>query len=115
MTTIPSSAISRMGMQAAGKQQQASAHNVANLNTDGFESVETVQESVGEGGVTTAVRPTGDPSPMILRGQDWVHGSNTDLVRESVNQIAASGAYRANAAAFRAADEMTDELLNIRA
>ena len=113
MTTIPSSAISRMGMNAAAKQQQASAHNISNLNTDGFESVETVQESVEQGGVVTHARPTGDPGPMILRGQELIRGSNTDLVRESVNQIAAVGSYRANAAAFRAADEMTDELLNL--
>ena len=115
MTTIPSSAIARMGMQAAAKQQQASTHNIANLNTDGFKSVETVQESVEGGGVTADVRETGDPSPVVLRGADLVVASNTDLVRESVNQITALGAYRASAAAFRTADEMTDELLEILA
>ena len=115
MTTIPSSAIARMGMQAAAKQQQASTHNIANLNTDGFKSLETVQESVEAGGVTTEVRETTDPGPAVLRGADLVVASNTDLVRESVHQIAALGAYRANAAAFRAADEMTDELLEILA
>lgn len=102
-------------MQAAAKQQQASAHNVSNMNTDGFQSVETVQETSAQGGVTTDVRPTGDPAPMLLRDQELVLGSNTDLVRESVNQISALGAYRANAAAFKVADEMTDELLEILA
>jgi flagellar basal body rod protein FlgG len=115
MSTIPSSSISQMGMQAAAKQQQASAHNVSNLNTDGFQAVEIVQEMSAQGGVTTDVRHTGDSAPMFLRGQDLVQGSNTDLVRESVNQISALGAYRANAAAFKAADEMTDELLKILA
>ena len=115
MTTIPSSMIATMGMHAAAKQQQASTHNVSNLNTDGFQSVETVQESLKNGGVTTDVRLTGDPAPMVLRGTELIQASNTDLVKESVNQITALGAYRANAAAFRAADEMTDELLNLLA
>ena len=115
MSTIPSMSISQMGMQAAAKQQRASAHNVSNMNTDGFQSIETVQEMSAHGGVTTDVRHTGDQAPMLLRGQEWVLGSNTDLIRESVNQISALGAYRANAAAFKTADEMTDELLKILA
>ena len=112
MTTIPSSAISRMGMQAAAKQQKASAHNVSNLNTDGFQAVEVVQQSEESGGVTTEVRETGAPNPLLLRDGQLVAGSNTDLVRETINQVAALASYRANAAAFRAADEMTDELLD---
>ena len=102
-----------MGMHAAARRHDATAHNVANLNTDGFESVETVQQTVPGGGVASSVQKTGDPSPVIWRGGQLVVGSNTDLVRESVNQITSLGAYRANAAVFRTADEMTEALLEI--
>jgi len=102
-----------MGMNVAASKQRASAHNVSNLQTDGFQAVETTQEAISTGGVTAQVRPTGDPSPMVWRGDQLVVGSNTDLVRETVNQITALGSYRANAAVFKTADEMSEALLEI--
>ena len=88
---------------------------MANLQTDGFQSVETVAQTLPGGGVSSSVRPTGDPSPVIWRAGELVAGSNTDLVRESVNQITALASYRANAAAFHGSDEMTGTLLEILA
>lgn len=113
MSTIPSSALSVSGMNAAAKRHQASAHNVANLNTDGFQSVETVQETLPGGGVMATSQKSQTPSPVLWRGDELVVGSNTDLVRETVNQITSLGAYRANVAAFQTAGEMSDALLEI--
>ena len=107
--------LSSTGMHVAAKRLQAASHNVANLNTDGFQSVETVQQTLPSGGATAYVRETGDSSPMIWRSGELVVGSNTDLVRESVNQITALASFRANAAAFRASDEMVGSLLEILA
>jgi flagellar hook protein FlgE len=107
--------ISSSGMNVAAKRLRAASHNVANLQTDGFQAVETVSQTLPGGGASSTVHPTGAPSSVIWRAGELVAGSNTDLVRESVNQITALASYRANAAVFRGSDEMTGTLLEILA
>ncbi len=54
MNSISSIALS--GLNAAQTSLNASAHNVANLATEGFKRQETVQTAQSGGGVTTSVR-----------------------------------------------------------
>ncbi|TAF86451.1 MAG: hypothetical protein EAZ54_01605, partial [Curvibacter sp.] len=51
MNSISSIALS--GLNAAQTSLNASAHNVANLATEGFKRQETVQSAQSGGGVTT--------------------------------------------------------------
>jgi flagellar basal body rod protein FlgC len=76
------------GMRAASARLEASAHEVA-----------------------TATTPGAGPAPLPDGAVTGVQGA--DLVGEVVNHIAALAAYRANAGSFRAADAMTEALLDI--
>ena len=95
------SSIAALGMTQASRQLGASAHNVANVGTDGFVAARS--------GVATSA----GPAPLVLRDGALVAGSGTDLVAETVNQVAALATYRANAATFRAGEGMTEALLDI--
>lgn len=87
-------------VRAFGTGQQASAHNVANLNTDQFKaSVATFQEN-RSGGVNAIVSGT----------QDTV-----DISREAVNLLSNTAGFKANLNVLKAADEMTRELFSIKA
>lgn len=111
------------------------ANNVANVNTDGFQSrsVQTADlgyiNDIGQG---TAVRATyantrpGPPTMNSLQanGIEPAPGaqereaevqSNTDMVREMTSMTEARTAYSANIAMARTVDEMTQTLLDINA
>ena len=123
-------AISGAGMGAAASALRAnafrvavSANNVANINTDGFQAsgVSTVDAGyVGGIGRGTRVEATfrdtrpGAPVPAPVPGLPPAASSNTELAPEMTGQMAASLAYRANLAAFRAGDEMLRTLLDMR-
>ncbi len=99
MTTTPSIALS--GMQAAQTRLRASAHNVANLSTEGFTRQEVRQTARGQGGVRTDVVRAAVPGP--------------DLVRDTVEQLQARNAFMANLAVFKASDRLAGVLLDTRA
>ncbi|ADU66547.1 hypothetical protein LGV61_09060 [Desulfurispirillum indicum] len=112
-----------------GFRQSASAHNVANVNTDGFKSqrVDTAE------GVSGGVRPTGvsiDKSHGPFRPSEFpadtvsfsadaiamaglVEGSNTDITREIVNSSVNQYSVSANTGVIRSQDEMIGTLLDI--
>ena len=74
------------------------AHNVANVNTDGFNSTSTTIQNPSEGNVQ-AVSSTNE--------------SSTDLARELTEQIPIEKAYGANAQAIKAYDEMIGSLMDL--
>ena len=93
--------IASSALQAFSTSQQITANNVANLNTDGFKaSRATFQENSRAGGVTASVSSTGD---------------SVDISREAVNLISNTHGFKANLNVLKAADEMTKQLLNIKA
>ncbi|MDR2055201.1 MAG: flagellar basal-body rod protein [Desulfovibrio sp.] len=114
------------------------AHNVANVNTSGFEPQTAVfatgpngvgvqLETIFQGNGLARPRPLDMPdslaSPADLYGRSVVNAavapggdaSGTDLGREMARMIIAQYSFEANAATIRAADEMTGTLLNITA
>lgn len=98
----PISSIASSGMQAAQQRLQASAHNVANAQTEGFTRLEVVQQSRSEvGGVDAATRRA--------------ESVGMSLESEMVDQLSARNAFVANATVFRTADRMAGALLNIYA
>ena len=101
--------IATSGLRSAAQRLKASAQNVANMNSDGYKAQRTVDIATAEGGVETYVERVQNPGPMLIRDGQLVEGSNTDLVAETVNQIQAVQAYRANIAVAQTAAEMFEE------
>lgn len=99
MGSLPSIAAS--GLQAAQTRLQASAHNIANLQTDRFQRQQVVQQADAGGGVTSSVTRASQPGPA--------------LEQDVVDQLAARNAFLANLAVFRRHDEMLGSLLDTRA
>ncbi len=95
------SSIALSGMNAAQTQLQASAHNVANLNTEGFSRQEVKLTQQAEGGVSASLSTATRPGPAL----------ETDVVA----QLQAKNAYLANLAVFKTQDKMAGALLNLDA
>ena len=99
MSTLSSIALS--GLQAAQETARASAHNLANLNTDGYRRVEVTQQAMAEGGVDSQARRAAQPGGA--------------LAQDVVDQLKARNAFLANLAVFRSADRMAGALIDVMA
>ena len=135
MRTVGQSAATGMAMASA--RFARSAYNVANINTPDFQarSVDAVQAirsetseqakaaamanapfsaRAPEGPLLSARAPEGP-----LRRADAYHGemgvSSTDLTTETLQQISAVNAFKANLAMLRADDDRTRRLLDLKA
>lgn len=95
------SSISLSGMNAAQTQLQASAHNVANLNTEGFTRQEVTLKAQPQGGVAASVTSASAPGAAL----------ETDVV----SQLQAKNAFLANLAVFKTSDKMAGAMLNMQA
>lgn len=98
MTSLAS--IAQTGLQAAQLRLDASAHNIANMNTPGF-----VPQRVRE----QALAPLSGVSAQVVRADR----PGVALEQEAVEQIAASAAYKANVFVLRTARETTGTLLDL--
>jgi len=120
--------ISGMGaFQSFGLRQQVSAHNVANVNTRGFEPGRVVLEEAPE---QQGVRPR---NVEKVREQALEHAremqedeaarvqeqalkpSNTDLISELVVMQQNEAAYAASAAATRTQSDMLGHVMDMKA
>ncbi len=99
MNVISSIALS--GMNAAQTRLQATAHNIANLDTQGFKRQEVSQSTVTEGGTLAQV------SESV--------GSSIELETDMVQQLQAKNSYLANLSVFKANNAMLGTLLDIKA
>ena len=96
MTSLSNIALS--GMNAAQTALDTSAHNVANLGTQGFRRQETVQAEQPGGGVRTSIRRADEPGESL----------ETDLVA----QLQAKNAFLANLKVFKTSSKMAGTLLD---
>ena len=87
-------------LQAFSTSQQITANNVANLSADGFKALRATFQENRSGGVTASASSTGD---------------SVDISREAVNLISNTHGFKANLNVLKAAEEMTKQLLNIKA
>lgn len=92
--------ISGSALQAYTTSLQTTANNVANLNTDGFKASSAMFQENGGGGVHAIVSKTQD---------------SVDISREATNLLSDQNGFKANLGVLKTADEMTRELLNIKA
>ena len=128
-------AIAASGMAAALTSLTASASHIANVETIGpapsggqpapsnsgsvYQAISASPAALPGGGVATVVSGTlpgyalaYDPSAPFANLQGMVAAPNVDPVAETVKQISASAAFRANLAVFEAADRNAKSLLD---
>ena len=94
--------IAMSGLHSAEVRLAASAHNVANLTTEGFRPVRVVQEEGAFGGSRARVDRAADPVPV-------------DLVHEMLEQSRASLQYTASARLFVVESELRGQLADLLA
>ena len=95
--------IGSSGLQAAQLRLDASANNVANMNTPNFRRQVVQQEATAD---SAGVRATVQREPQA---------EGVALEQEAVEQISATYAFKANLQTIKAQDEMMGSLLNVKA
>ena len=109
--------IPRSGLVAAERRQAASAHNTANLNTDGVsrQRVSSQARPTGSGVDTTVdtveLSDAGREIAQTVEGPQ----NNIDAASETVSQITARNQFTSNARALRTQDDMLGTALDILA
>jgi flagellar hook protein FlgE len=106
------------GLAANAKQAEVTAHNVANVNTDGFKKSHTEFVSVQTGGVLSVVRNDNSSGPTVLsergHGPTLVELSNVDLAEEAGNQILALRGLEASIHALKTTDDILGTILDMK-
>ena len=104
----------RTGLQANNVRQAVSAHNTANVNTDGFAKQKTTQQTQAPAGVSTQV-DTVSLSEEAKAISEQVAGSqnNVEQVEEAVTQIQSQSNFEQNATVLRTQDEMNKTSLDM--
>lgn len=97
------SSIGSSGLQAAQLRLDASANNVANMNTPNYRRQVVQQEATAD---SAGVRATVQREPQA---------EGVALEQEAVEQISATYAFKANLQTIKAQDEMMGSLLNVKA
>ena len=93
------------GMQAAQTRHDITAHDIANINTDGYEDRTPRQTDLETGGTRIAGvtrRPNTPNAP-----------SNTDLVEETKEQIVNKTMFAANAKVLKTENEMLGQIIDL--
>ncbi|MFN4205479.1 MAG: flagellar basal body protein [Agrobacterium albertimagni] len=98
--------ISLSGMQAQQTRLAATANNVANAMTPGYDRLETSLTSRAQSGVSATVSPSGAP---VLDDT-----SNVDVASEMLSLVEAEIGFKANAAAWETGADIWDVLLSIK-
>lgn len=120
-------------MNALEQGMNATAHNIANVNTSGFDPLQVQYETGPQGqgmqvaAVESAAYPLSDradvnanPAPEAadmasLLPPELLDSSNTELAREFSTMIATQRAYEANAVSVQTWDAMLGTLIDTKA
>lgn len=106
------------GLAAFEKEIEVTAHNVANVNTNGFKKSRTEFVSMATGGVLPVVQKGDSAGPTVLNNTGYspahVELSNVDFGEETVNQVLAQRGFEANLRALQAADDMLGTILDMK-
>jgi flagellar basal-body rod protein FlgC len=113
VTIKPARSVALTGLSLQRRRIEATAANVANAATDGYQAIRVEAIAEEGGGVSAHIATTPDPGVIVLdeNGEPRTL-SNTNLASETVAQIAASNAFAANVAVIETADEMDEALLD---
>ena len=106
------------GLTAFSTQIDVTAHNVANVNTNGFKKSRTEFVAVETGGVLPVIQKDESAGPAILNdtgyGPAQLELSNVDLGEEALNQIIGQRWFEASLQALKTADDMLGLILDIK-
>lgn len=106
------------GLAAFSTYLAVTAHNVANINTNGFKKSRTELVAMETGGVLPVVQKDKSAGPSILNntgyGPAQLELSNVDLGEGTVNQILAQQGFEANISTLKTADDMLGTILDIK-
>jgi flagellar basal-body rod protein FlgC len=122
MLTAASNALS-----AFARRQAVTAHNIANINTDGYKAKSLPLEELPDRQGAQAQKVQEDSSPGPLKegiveknGENGsrfemqtVEGSNTSLVNELTSLMQNENAFEANAKVVRVSQEMSGRILDL--
>lgn len=107
------------GLAANAAQAAVSAHNIANINTDGFKKSRATIEAGAAGIPEVKITETDTPGPMVFNPEGLPGGdkfrelSNVDMVEEFVKMRIAKHGYSANISVIRVQNEMIGTILDI--
>ncbi|MDZ7640414.1 MAG: flagellar basal body rod C-terminal domain-containing protein [Desulfurivibrio sp.] len=106
-------------LQALQQKSSATAHNVANVDTDGYKKVKvSLAETTPPGGVEARAEKIDTPGPMVQEqtadGPELVEQSNVDLAEEIPNMMLSRRYFQANLKVVQTEDERLGSLLNIK-
>jgi flagellar basal-body rod protein FlgC len=106
------------GLMALQKKVESTAHNTANVDTDGYKkTVVTLAEQTPQG-VTAQVSTVNTPGPMAYEptseGEVLVEQSNVDLAEELPNLMLSRRFFQANLKTVQAEDAMLGMLLDTK-
>ena len=109
-------AMALSGIQAGGRLLGASAHNIANAQTENFKRTQATLEESSVGGVTVSLSRDNRPGPQLPAGDDpftFHQGSNVDLGEELIHTLEATNIIEANLASMRTQGKVLGSLLDI--
>lgn len=106
------------GLMALQKKVESSAHNTANVNTDGYKkTVVTLSEQEPQG-VAAQVQTVNTPGPMAYEqtseGETLVEKSNVELAEELPNLMLSRRFFQANLKTVQTEDAMLGMLLDTK-
>ncbi|MDR1037590.1 MAG: flagellar biosynthesis protein FlgG [Deltaproteobacteria bacterium] len=120
---------SSTALSAFGIGTQVTAHNLANVLTNGFKAGRTTYQDLPRysgtaAQVQTRMGPDGplipweglprDPATPAWVPEGYVEGSNTDVAREMVNMIVTQRGYQANAKVIPTVDSLLGTVINLK-
>ncbi|MGE0642894.1 MAG: flagellar basal body rod protein FlgC [Nitrospira sp.] len=106
------------GLTAFGKHLEVVAHNIANVNTDGFKKFRTTFVEAPTSGVLPVIDKDSSSGPTVLRDTGYtpiaVELSNTDLGEELVQELLAQRSFEANLHTIQTGDALLGSLLDLK-
>ncbi len=107
------------GLAALQKKTAATAHNTANIDTDGYKKVRVnLSETTPPGGVEAKTEVVTTPGPLVQEqtasGPELVEQSNVELSEELPNLMLSRRYFQANLKVVQTEDERLGHLLNIK-
>ena len=106
-------------LQSFGTKLHSNSNNIANANTNEFKRTRVTNATVEPTGVKAQVEKVDTPGPTAFEetgnGYDQVELSNVDLGVEIPDMNLNSTMYKANLKTIETVNEMTAELLKLKA
>ncbi|HKJ64319.1 MAG TPA: flagellar basal body rod C-terminal domain-containing protein [Desulfopila sp.] len=106
-------------LQAYGTKIHANANNIANGATEGYKQTRVILATVEPGGVKAKADKLDTPGPNIYTettdGLELIEQSNVELSSELPQMMLNSHYYTANLKSLQAANELLDNVLDLKA